>query len=88
MIEDLIIDGVFVSPFLVALVLAAVAARPVGLLLNRLGLYRLVWNPGVFDAALFFLLYAGFCCLMVPDILEIYLTRFFTEGIHASFFRH
>jgi protein-S-isoprenylcysteine O-methyltransferase Ste14 len=58
MIGELNIDGVFVAP----LAVWAVAALGVNLVLRqvliRVGLYRVVWHPALFDTALFVILWA------------------------------
>ena len=65
------VGGVYLHPFLVALFLAVAAARPAGMLLNRFRIYARVWHPGLMDTALFFVLYAGMVCLLVPDVLRM-----------------
>lgn len=70
MIREYEIWGVLVHPYMLALILAIVASRPLCLLLSRLGFYRYVWHPGLFDMAVFFLLYGAFVWLFVPDLLS------------------
>jgi hypothetical protein len=59
MISEVNIYGLFVSPMLLwvgaALLLSAVVRR----LLARLGFYRFVWHPPLFDLALLVILLGG-----------------------------
>jgi hypothetical protein len=70
LIREYAIWGVFVHPYMLALVLAIAASRPFCLVLNRCGFYRYVWHPGLFDMAVFFLLYGVFVWVFVPDIMS------------------
>lgn len=70
MIREYDICGFFMHPYMLALILAITGSRPLCLLLNRCGLYRYVWHPGLFDMAVFFLLYGAFVWLFVPDLLS------------------
>lgn len=51
--------GVFVPSLLVWLVLALLLGSLVRQGMNRAGLYRHVWHPPLFDAAIFLLLLGG-----------------------------
>ena len=53
MIAEFDLYGVFVPALLVWAALALLAAAAVRRALRRLGLYRLVWHPPLFDLALF-----------------------------------
>lgn len=63
MIAEVPLGGVFVP----AAVLTAATAFGLHLLVHavarRIGLYRLVWHPGLFDAAVFVLLWAAVSAL-------------------------
>ena len=52
------IDGVFLSSVLVSALIALAAAFVLRRLLSWAGLYRFVWHPALFDAALFVILWA------------------------------
>jgi branched-subunit amino acid transport protein len=69
MIKELNLLGIYIHPFMIALLLAFISIRPTNNLLNRIGFYRHVWHPGMFDTALFFILYALFIALLVPDVI-------------------
>jgi hypothetical protein len=51
--------GVFVPGLLVWALLALVLSGMVRRLLRRWGVYRLVWHPPLFDAAIFLVLLGG-----------------------------
>ncbi len=59
------IGGVYLSTVVASALLAFVAAAFIAKLFGRFGLYRLVWHPALFDAALFFLLWAAFSNLIL-----------------------
>lgn len=65
-----VFEGVSFHPYMLALILAIAASRPVCLVLGRLGFYRHVWHPGLFDMAVFFLLYGAFVWMFVPELLS------------------
>ncbi|MGD9511427.1 MAG: DUF1656 domain-containing protein [Geminicoccaceae bacterium] len=59
MIREIDLFGIYLSPmvgYALAAVLASVVLRRV---LRRLGAYRLVWHPPLFDAALFVIVLAA-----------------------------
>ncbi len=58
MIGELNIDGVFVAPLAVWAVVALGVNLMLRQVLIRVGLYRVVWHPALFDTALFVLLWA------------------------------
>lgn len=68
MIRDYDIYGVLVHPYVLAMLLSFIALWPLVQLLNRFGIYRYVWHAGLFDIALFFVLYGAFICLLVPGL--------------------
>jgi protein AaeX len=53
------IGGVFIPCLLLVAVAAFVATAFVKKVLRRMGLYRLVWHPGLFDVAVFVLVVWG-----------------------------
>ncbi|GGE08996.1 DUF1656 domain-containing protein [Aureimonas endophytica] len=59
MIGDLDLFGVFVPRLLVLGLVALVLNLLLKRLLARLGAYRLVWHPALFDLALFLVLVGG-----------------------------
>ncbi|HEJ9149619.1 TPA: DUF1656 domain-containing protein [Serratia marcescens] len=60
MIGEINIDGVFISPLLLCLVIAFFVRMVLSSLLSAVGAYRLVAQRPLFDTALFLLL-AGLC---------------------------
>ncbi|WBS05276.1 DUF1656 domain-containing protein [Pseudoduganella sp. SL102] len=63
MSAEISLHGLYV-PTLLLLALAALAGtRVLGKLLLRLGFYRLVWHPALFDCALFGILLGGLSIL-------------------------
>jgi hypothetical protein len=64
MSAEISLHGLYV-PTLLLLALAALAGtRVLGKLLLRLGFYRLVWHPALFDFALFGILLGSFSLLV------------------------
>lgn len=59
MIREIDLFGVYVSPMLIFMALAALAWLVLRRLLARLGVYRWVWHRPLFDTALFVILLAG-----------------------------
>ena len=53
MIGELSLYGVYVPWLLLMALLALALSRALGYLLARIGFYRLVWHPALFDLALF-----------------------------------
>jgi hypothetical protein len=72
MIGELNIDGVFVAPLAVWAVVALGVNLVLRQLLIRVGLYRMVWHPALFDTALFVILWALVAALSarLPFLLE------------------
>ncbi len=56
MIGEIDIAGVFVSPLLLCLIMAFFVRLLTTRLLDRIGVYRFIWQRPLFDLALFFLL--------------------------------
>jgi hypothetical protein len=69
MIKDINLWGIYIHPFLIGFLFAFIAIRPTNHLLNHFDFYRHVWHPGLFDTALFFILYALFMAMLVPDVV-------------------
>jgi hypothetical protein len=68
MTGELNIDGVFLSSVLVSAVIALAASFVLRRVLSKVGAYRLVWHPALFDTALFVLLWAA--VVTVPSPLK------------------
>ena len=68
MIGELDIDGVFLSSVLVSAVIALAASFVLRRVLSKVGAYRLVWHPALFDTALFVILWAA--VVTVPSPLK------------------
>jgi hypothetical protein len=63
MIREIDLFGVYLSPMLGFVVVAALAWLVLRRVLERLGAYRWVWHRPLFDAALFVILLAGLISL-------------------------
>jgi hypothetical protein len=68
MIGEFAIDGVFLSSVLVSAVIALAASFVLRRVLSKVGAYRLVWHPALFDTALFVILWA--VVVAVPSPLK------------------
>ncbi|RRN62009.1 DUF1656 domain-containing protein [Caulobacter sp. 602-1] len=68
MIGEFAIDGVFLSSVLVSAVIALAASFVLRRVLSKVGAYRLVWHPALFDTALFVILWA--VVVTVPSPLK------------------
>lgn len=55
MIGEISFYGVYVPVLLLAALVALALSRALGIVLARIGFYRLVWHPALFDVALFIL---------------------------------
>ncbi len=64
MTAELSLYGLYVPTLLLLALLALICTRVLGKLLMRLGFYRLVWHPALFEFALFFILLGGFSTLL------------------------
>ncbi|HVV39668.1 MAG TPA: DUF1656 domain-containing protein [Nitrobacter sp.] len=60
MIKEINLDGIYLPPLLGYLAGAAVAWYIVRYLLNRLGIYRFVWHPPLFNTALYVMILSAF----------------------------
>jgi hypothetical protein len=63
MIGEVSLYGIYVPWLLLLSLLALAASRAVSYLLARIGFYRLVWHPALFDSALFVILLGAFTFL-------------------------
>ena len=63
MTAELSLYGLYIPTLLLLAILALVCTRVLGRLLMRVGFYRLVWHPALFDFALFFILLGGLSVL-------------------------
>lgn len=68
MTGELNIDGVFLSSVLVSALIALAASFVLRHVLSKVGAYRLVWHPALFDTALFVILWAA--VVTVPSPLK------------------
>lgn len=68
MTGELNIDGVFLSSVLVSALIALAASFVLRRVLSKVGAYRLVWHPALFDTALFVILWA--VVVAVPSPLK------------------
>lgn len=66
MIGELNFNGVLLSSVLVSAVLAFLVTFVVRRLLARIGAYRLIWHPALFDFALFVILWAAVIAVPLP----------------------
>lgn len=53
MIGEVSLYGLFVPPLLLLTLVALVVSRVLTLVLAKIGFYRLVWHPALFDFSLF-----------------------------------
>lgn len=68
MIREYDILGVLVHPYLLALLCSLIAIKPISMLMNYAGVYRRIWHAGLFDTAVFLILFGGIVYLLVPGI--------------------
>jgi len=59
MIGEVNVSGVFLSSVLVSAVIALAASFLLRRVLSKVGAYRFVWHPALFDTALFVILWAA-----------------------------
>lgn len=64
MIGEFSLYGMYVPWVLLLCLLSLACSRALSYLLARLGFYRLVWHPALFDFALFVILLGGFTFLL------------------------
>jgi hypothetical protein len=60
MIGEINLYGIYVPGLLLLSLLSLAVSRVISRLLARIGFYRLVWHPALFDAALFVIVLGGF----------------------------
>lgn len=60
MIKEINLDGIYLPPLLGYLAGAAVLWYVLRYLLTRLGVYRFVWHPPLFNTALYVMLLSAF----------------------------
>ncbi len=68
MIAEINWDGVFVTSALAAALGGFVVTLILRHLLRLCGFYRLVWHPGLFDFALFIVLWGAFSTRFLPNL--------------------
>ena len=68
MIGEFSLYGLYVPWILVLCLVSLACSRVFSRLMARLGLYRFVWHPALFDAALFIILLGGFTFLLPNGI--------------------
>jgi hypothetical protein len=75
MIAEIPLAGVFVPMAALTAATAFVLHIGVHALARRVGLYRLIWHPGLFDLAVFLILWGAVSALS-PDLPAAWLTGF------------
>ncbi len=68
MIGELSLYGLYVPWILVLCLVSLACSRALSRLLAHWGLYRFVWHPALFDAAMFIILLGGFTFLLPNGI--------------------
>lgn len=66
MIAEINLGGVLLSSVLVSALIALALSFGLRRLLSRLGAYRFVWHPALFDTALFVILWAAVIAAPLP----------------------
>ncbi|MBQ1541014.1 DUF1656 domain-containing protein [Caulobacter sp. CCUG 60055] len=66
MIREFDVQGVLLSSVLVSALIAFAGSFLLRKALSRLGAYRFVWHPALFDVALFVILWGLVVCLPLP----------------------
>ena len=66
MISELSLYGVYLPAILVWSAAAVLATMVLRAILRRMGFYRLVWHPALFDVAVFVILLGGVVALATP----------------------
>lgn len=57
--------GLYIPTLLALAIFALICTRVLGRFLMRVGFYRLVWHPALFEFALFFILLGGSSMLLL-----------------------
>lgn len=65
MIREIDILGVFVPPLLFYAAVAGLAWQPVRLVLERVGFYRFVWHPALFNVSAYVVILAAVVALLM-----------------------
>lgn len=65
MIKEVDLFGVFVPPLLLYAALAGLIWQPLRILLERLGFYRLVWHPALFNVSAYVLTLAAVVAILM-----------------------
>ncbi len=68
MIGEFDFSGIFLSPVLVSGVLALIVSLALRRGLARVGAYRIVWHPPLFDAALYVIVWAAVATFPLPEL--------------------
>jgi hypothetical protein len=63
MIGEVSLYGIYVPWLLLLSLLSLAVSRALSFILARVGVYRLVWHPALFDCALFVIVLGGFTFL-------------------------
>jgi hypothetical protein len=63
MIGEISFYGIYVPWLLLLSLLSLIVSRVLSYMLARLGFYRLVWHPALFDSALFIIVLGGLTVL-------------------------
>ncbi len=66
MTGEISIDGVFLSSVLASALVALAAAYVLRRVLSKVGAYRFVWHPALFDTAVFVILWAAVVAVPSP----------------------
>ncbi|GLK68428.1 DUF1656 domain-containing protein [Hansschlegelia plantiphila] len=59
MIKELDLFGVFAPPLLGYVAIAAVVWQPLRILLERVGFYRTIWHPALFNVSIYVVILAA-----------------------------
>lgn len=68
MVGEIDVHGVLVAPLLLWMLLAYLLAAALGRALSRIGFYRLVWHPALFNFALYVVLVGGVVALVSSGV--------------------
>lgn len=64
MSAELSLYGLYIPSLLALAIVALICTRVLGRFLMRIGFYRLVWHPALFEFALFFIVLGGASMLL------------------------
>ena len=68
MIGEFSFYGIYIPWILLLSIGALMTTRVLSFVLARVGFYRLVWHPALFDSALFIILLGGFTFLLPSGV--------------------